>query len=283
MLLPIQYLNPAALCCRKFDGYGLAPRAKYAPRVVYDYELEYYTKSDGGIIIDDVYIPYAAGDMCLRKPGQVVLGVPPYSCYILCIDMLGNQTRAPGYGFGTPEEAQARYDNSLLNGLPNKLTMRKKEMTQKLLETIYSAHGAGGDFMRFIEKSSLCYLLQEVFQEAYAPRVTGSTRKITEAVQTIRERFADEISVEALIAQSGLSRAFFHSRFREETGASPGELITRLRIEKAQNLLSVTQSEIGEIGALCGFPDRAYFARAFRKATGFSPSEFRERISRRGD
>jgi len=276
--LPIQYLNPVVLQCRLFDGYALGAGVRYGSRMVYDYEIEYYLQSDGGIIIDGAYIPYEAGDICLRKPGQVVQGVPPYRGYILCMDMLGNQTRSPGYTFGTPDEAQARYDNSLLNDLPNKLTPRKKDMVQKLLSSIYQAHGAGGDMMYFLEKSSVYYLLQEIFQEAYAYRATGSTRKINEAVQTIRNSYAEAVSVEGLIAQSGLSRAFFHSRFREETGMTPNEMLTRLRLEKAQNLLSVTQNEVGEIGALCGYLDRAYFARVFRRHTGLSPTEFRERM-----
>jgi len=283
MQLPIQYLNPVVLQCRLFDGYALDAGTQYGSRVVYDYEFEYYLRSDGGIIVDGTYIPYSAGDISLRKPGQVVQGMPPYCCYILCVDMLGNQTRSPGYNFGTPDEAQARYDNSLLNNLPNKLTLRKKDMAQKLFETIYRAHGAGGDLMYFSEKSSLYYLLQEIFHEAYAFRATGSTRKISAAVQTIRENYADALSVESLITESGLSRAFFHSRFREETGLTPNEFITRLRIEKAQNLLSVTKSEIGDIGALCGYLDRAYFARVFRRQTGLSPSEFRERIGWRAE
>ena len=278
MQLPIQYLNPVVLQCRLFDGYTLDTNTQYGSRVVYDYEFEYYLQSDGGIIVDDKYIPFSAGDISLRKPGQVVQGLPPYRCYILCVDMLGNQTRSPGYNFGTPDEAQARYDNSLLNRLPDKLTLRKKDMAQKLFETIYHAHGADGDLSYFSEKSSLYYLLQEIFHEAYSARPSGGTRKINAAVQTIRQNYADALSVESLVAESGLSHAFFHSRFREETGLTPNELITRLRIEKAQNLLSVTKSEIGDIGTLCGYPDRAYFARVFRRQTGLSPSEFRERI-----
>ena len=283
MKLPIQYLNPVVLQCRLFDGYALGAETQYGSRVVYDYEFEYFLQSDGGIVIDGKFIPYAAGDICLRKPGQVVQGVPPYRCYILCMDMLGNQTRSPNYIFGTPDEAQARYDNSLLNGLPDKLTLRKKDVALKLMETIYQAHGAGGDLMYFSEKSSLYYFLQEIFREAYAYRVKGSTRKINEAIQTIRERYADALSVETLIEESGLSRAFFHSRFREETGLTPNEMLTRLRIEKAQNLLSVTKSGVGDIGALCGYLDHAYFARVFRQQTGLSPTEFRERIGWRAE
>ena len=58
MLLPTQYLNPVVLRCSRFDGYALGTSAKYAPRTVYDYELEYYLHSNGGIYIDGRYIPF---------------------------------------------------------------------------------------------------------------------------------------------------------------------------------------------------------------------------------
>ena len=72
MLLPTQYLNPVVLRCSRFNGYPLNRTTRYAPRTVYDYELEYYIRSDGGIRIDGRYVPFRAGELNIRKPGQVV-------------------------------------------------------------------------------------------------------------------------------------------------------------------------------------------------------------------
>ena len=33
-------------------------------------------------------------------------GVPPYECYIICVDLMGNSSRNPGYSFESAEEAQ---------------------------------------------------------------------------------------------------------------------------------------------------------------------------------
>ena len=96
MELPTQYLNPTLLCCYYFDGYALEPGRAMPERTVYDYELEYFVKSDGGIYVDGRFYPFKAGEMSLRRPGQVVRGVAPYACYTLCVDMLGNDKRAAG-------------------------------------------------------------------------------------------------------------------------------------------------------------------------------------------
>lgn len=56
---------------------------------------------------------------------------------------------------------------------------------------------------------------------------------------------------------------------------SPGQLVISLRIEQAKNLLSFTCTPVGEIGALCGYPDHVYFSRIFHRQTGMSPTAFR--------
>lgn len=280
MELPIQYLNPVVLRCNRYNGYLPEMGGRYTPRTVYDYELEYYLRSDGGIIIDGLYQPFAAGEINLRKPGQQVEGVPPYDCYILCVDFIGNGTRSPGYSFGTLEESQPQYRSTLLEALPDKLRPMKTDLIEVLIRDIITGFHTDGDFAFFQRKASTYYLFQEIFREVLESPASGSTAKIREAVRVIRSRFTEELSVEELVENSSLSRPFFHARFREETGMTPGGMITYLRIEMAKNLLSITESEIGEIGALCGYNDRAYFSRIFHKYTGYSPTGFRHRIDR---
>lgn len=80
-VLPTPFLAPALLRCSHYDGYtGEAARPEsYAIRAVYEYELEYYIRSEGGIRVDGRYLPFSAGEINFRKPGQVVQGVPPMS------------------------------------------------------------------------------------------------------------------------------------------------------------------------------------------------------------
>ncbi|MFQ9802091.1 MAG: hypothetical protein ACLR23_27890 [Clostridia bacterium] len=88
MKLTTQYLNPIVLRCAHFDGYRFPSKAKMGSRIVYDYEIELYLRSGGGIEIDGRFVPLQAGDVNIRKPGQQVKGVLPYECTTLCIDFL---------------------------------------------------------------------------------------------------------------------------------------------------------------------------------------------------
>ena len=282
MILPTQYLNPVLLRCSYFNGYGGSIQEPYAVRTVYDYELEFYLRSDGGIWVDGKFLPFQAGEMNIRKPGQVVQGMPPYECYILCVDFVGNAARSREYLLGNAEEAQERYENPLLDSLPDALQVGKRDLIRGLFENILQNQDVQTDLAFFQVKSNLYFLFSEIFREISEQCMSGSTAAIRKAVREIRAHYTEPIAVESLIEQSGLSRAFFHRRFLEETGCTPGEYIASLRMEQARNLLCLTRMPVGEIGALCGYPDSVYFARIFRRHTGMTPSAYRRHVEAQG-
>jgi AraC-like DNA-binding protein len=53
-------------------------------------------------------------------------------------------------------------------------------------------------------------------------------------------------------------------------------LLSRLRLERAAELLTRTHLDIGEIAYAVGYSDRLYFSRAFHRFAGCSPSEYRQ-------
>ncbi len=93
--------------------------------------------------------------------------------------------------------------------------------------------------------------------------------------------FADpEINIAALLSDSGYSEDYMRRRFREETGKTPMEYLTGLRIEYARQLLDQKKSlqlSIGEIALMCGYYDVHYFSRTFRRLVGCSPRDYLQR------
>jgi AraC-like DNA-binding protein len=59
---------------------------------------------------------------------------------------------------------------------------------------------------------------------------------------------------------------------------TPGQLITRSRINSAAQALGETRRSVAEIALACGFCDHSAFTRAFRQATGMTPTQFRESV-----
>ena len=278
MKLPTLFLSPVLLRASYFSSYSQPDEMQFAKRMVYDYELEYYTGCDGGIIIDGNMTRFQPGEINIRKPGQIVQGVPPYECYIICVDLMGNSSRNPGYSFGSAEEAQERYDNPLISSLPDRLKVSKPDLVEGLFESILQNQLSKNDLAEFRVRSSLYFLFSEIFTEISDQKLSGSTYAIRKAVEKIRKCYFEHLSVDEIAKEVGMSKAFFHRRFSAETATTPGNMITSLRIEKAKNLLSITTIPIGEVGAACGYDDGVFFSRIFKAKTGMTPSAYRKML-----
>ena len=57
---------------------------------------------------------------------------------------------------------------------------------------------------------------------------------------------------------------------------------TKLRLEKAIELLNTTDMNLQEISGACGFAESNYFSKVFRKYMKASPGKFRKHVQREG-
>lgn len=121
--------------------------------------------------------------------------------------------------------------------------------------------------------------LSAILSMAASQRTTdfkNGIRLMDEAVEWLRHHYAEQITMDQLIAYMGYSRSRFFSLFKSHTGQSPIEWLIRFRIEAAKRLLKTTKISVNCIAKNCGFADPAFFARAFRRRVGNSPTEFRK-------
>lgn len=105
---------------------------------------------------------------------------------------------------------------------------------------------------------------------------------IVERIQnSLVESFANpEIDLKQILQKDGYTPDYVRRLFRQETGMTPGEYLTGLRIGYAKQLIdqqSHLQLSVSHISFLCGYYDPRYFSRIFRQTTGLSPREYMNR------
>jgi AraC family transcriptional regulator len=89
---------------------------------------------------------------------------------------------------------------------------------------------------------------------------------------------AEEISVERLAELVELSPSHFAHVFKETTGMTPLQFITRQRITRAQQLIRETSRSLIDVGLEVGYSSPSHFAQVFRRVAGVTPTEFRSSL-----
>lgn len=102
--------------------------------------------------------------------------------------------------------------------------------------------------------------------------------RIAEAISHIQRNYAQPISLDELVAISGMSRRNFIRTFEATMGTSPIKYLIQVRVRAASRLLRGSNRSVTEIAFDVGFSDSNYFSRQFRHALGISPREYRKQL-----
>ncbi len=101
---------------------------------------------------------------------------------------------------------------------------------------------------------------------------------ITRAKEFIAAHQDEALSLGAVAKSVNTSTFYFCKLFKKATGLNFTDYVSRVRIEKAKNLLLNPNTRISEVAYEVGFQSLTHFNRVFRKVVGQSPTEFRERL-----
>ena len=105
---------------------------------------------------------------------------------------------------------------------------------------------------------------------------TPADEKKLKTIAWLHKHFASDTSVAELAAMEHLSESRYRLIFQRQTGYSPLEYRTALRLQHACDMLSTSDCSIKDISAECGYGDVLYFIRLFRKKIGMPPGQYRQ-------
>ena len=149
-----------------------------------------------------------------------------------------------------------------------RLSLETKPLKEELGEAISGAASPDG-LKDGLTQIFIRYTLGESKTELKA--------RVGQIEKYLSERYSEEISSETLSARFGFVPSYLSKVFRRQTGMSPTEYLTKLRMEKARELLGTNPGLlIRDAAALVGYKDPYYFSKLFKKSTGQWPSQYQE-------
>ncbi|MEH3113030.1 helix-turn-helix transcriptional regulator [Pedobacter terrae] len=112
--------------------------------------------------------------------------------------------------------------------------------------------------------------IQTIFAQLFSP--TAYTFK-----QIVEANLFAQISINELAQLHNLSVSSFKREFARHYNSTPANYIKAKRLEKAAELLLISNERIKDIAYNCGFNDLANFTKSFGGKYQCTPSEFRSR------
>lgn len=232
--------------------------SKYGP-TLFRYELIYKISGETLTFYDGKKLYFSAGSVEFLPKKEWVDYHVERLAYGDCID-IHFDTDCP-----LPDEAITEdfSDNKILRPLFERiyrLWVQKQEGYYPRCMALFY------EILAELQKASACYLPAD------------TTRKISPGVEYLHAHYCDKALDYAHPAQlCGISYTYFKRIFLQKYGIPPLHYVTRLRMERARELLSTGQYRIGEIATLCGYDNVYYFSNAFKKHFGVAPKFYREK------
>jgi len=98
---------------------------------------------------------------------------------------------------------------------------------------------------------------------------------VARAKEFVAARATERVSMRDAAQHVHLSAFYFCKMFKKATGLTFTEYVSRVRVEKAKNLLLNPCARVSEVAYAAGFQSIPHFNRVFKKYAGQSPTAYR--------
>lgn len=176
-------------------------------------------------------------------------------------------------------------DHPLLDALPPLLTLKIVGGEAEWLDTSMRFLAEQQPSSEVVAKLAELFLTQAVRE--YIDRLPLGTSgwlrgladpAVTKALSIIHSRYAEDLDVEGLAREAGVSRTVLGEKFAELIGEPPMRYCARWRMRVAANMLRDGKQSASNVAYSVGFNSEAAFTRAFKREYGVPPATWRRQF-----
>ena len=99
----------------------------------------------------------------------------------------------------------------------------------------------------------------------------SDTRRISKAIGHLREHFDEQLKMDEIARELGMSVSGFHHHFKSVTSMSPLQFQKHLRLQEARRLMLAEDMDAASAGFRVGYEDPSHFSREYKRYFGAPP------------
>ncbi len=127
-------------------------------------------------------------------------------------------------------------------------------------------------------KNFLLAFSQNAVSRLTQSRLGNTNSVILKAKDYIDNHYNQKLTLNKMAGISNMNPAYFCIKYKEIIGENYNEYLTKLRVEKAKQLLRDNNISISKIAVLVGYDDGRYFSKIFKKYAGTQPSNYKKQF-----
>lgn len=256
------YVPDAPITLKTFGLCSRAPNEHIVNRYIEKYIIHYILAGKGWCN----GIPFEAGDIvyCTNSTPYNLSSNRNAPCTYAWISFYGGKSE--------------KYINQL--GLVQPFKIYRSNHSQKIAEILHDMMEVDHtdlDTALYLESCFIHLLALSVPPPADLDdqQTLRKDRRVNAAIEYISEHFREpNLRLEDVAVASNSNEKYLQRVFKNETGMSIYQYITKLRMDAAVTLLNSSNYNINEISEYVGYNDRQTFADAFKKMFGVSPTKY---------
>lgn len=177
----------------------------------------------------------------------------------------------------SPADLQLQCLNILLLSI-RKMSIQQLQQNELLGRHILSLEGISRfETLAYLE-TWMVQVIRGIIAFKLEHHIPKKKDMISEIKGYVTDHYNEPISLAEVAARFFINPYYLSQYFKQKTGETYLNFLTRIRISKAKELLEGTDLKIYEICHEVGYSDPQHFARMFEKLTGCKPREYRKKL-----
>jgi AraC-like DNA-binding protein len=106
------------------------------------------------------------------------------------------------------------------------------------------------------------------------PVLSEADMRLKLTLDYLQNHYQEEIRIDTLAEIAQFHPSYYSQLFKQAMDKSPVTFLTHLRVNRAKEMLLLTDKPVRDIAAEVGYKDEFYFSRRFKESSGYSPKAY---------